>query len=111
MNATTFYGPLPAGRPLCRPRSTPCAPAFSEFGLIRARLKVESVAQSPGRRASFWRNPALLAWWRNSTPWSLNFGPSRAGVAEVQAIEAVTNHDVKALEYWIKKPDQGNAEW
>jgi adenylosuccinate lyase len=30
-----------------------------------------------------------------------NFGPSRR--AEVKAIEATTNHDVKALEYWIKK--------
>jgi adenylosuccinate lyase len=28
----------------------------------------------------------------------------------VKAIEAVTNHDVKALEYWIKQRLAGNAE-
>ena len=37
-----------------------------------------------------------------------NFGPEQA--AEVKAIEAVTNHDVKALEYWIKEHTKGNAE-
>lgn len=36
------------------------------------------------------------------------FGPEQA--AEVKAIEAVTNHDVKALEYWIKKKLADNAE-
>jgi adenylosuccinate lyase len=37
-----------------------------------------------------------------------NFGPEQA--AEVKAIEATTNHDVKALEYWIKDKTKGNAE-
>jgi adenylosuccinate lyase len=36
------------------------------------------------------------------------FGPQQA--AEVKDIEAVTNHDVKALEYWIKKQLANNAE-
>jgi adenylosuccinate lyase len=34
---------------------------------------------------------------------------ARAG-GEVKEIEAVTNHDVKALEYWIKKKLADNAE-
>jgi adenylosuccinate lyase len=37
-----------------------------------------------------------------------NFGPADA--AEVKAIEATTNHDVKALEYWIKDKTKSNAE-
>ncbi|MDK4565683.1 lyase family protein, partial [Kingella kingae] len=30
--------------------------------------------------------------------------------AEVKAIEATTNHDVKAIEYWLKKRFENNAE-
>jgi adenylosuccinate lyase len=37
-----------------------------------------------------------------------DFGPPQA--AEVKAIEAVTNHDVKALEYWIRQRLANNAE-
>ena len=37
-----------------------------------------------------------------------DFTPQKAG--EVKAIEAVTNHDVKALEYWIKEQLADNAE-
>jgi adenylosuccinate lyase len=83
---------------------------FSEFGLIRARLKVEIewlkalaaeshfteiAAFSPSTVAVL---DALVA----------NFGPADA--AEVKAIEATTNHDVKALEYWIKDKTKSNAE-
>lgn len=83
---------------------------FSEFGLIRARLKVEiewlkALAADPhfGEIAPFSRSTvedldALVA----------NFTVEQA--AEVKAEEAVTNHDVKALEYWIKKNTKGNAE-
>jgi adenylosuccinate lyase len=37
-----------------------------------------------------------------------DFGPAEA--AEVKAIEAVTNHDVKALEYWLRKRLEDNVE-
>jgi adenylosuccinate lyase len=40
--------------------------------------------------------------------WLADFGPLQA--AEVKAIEAVTNHDVKALEYWIRQRLANNAE-
>ena len=83
---------------------------FSEFGLIRARLKVEiewlkALAAEP----HFNEIPPFSA----ATIAALdalveNFGPAQA--AEVKAEEAVTNHDVKALEYWIKKNTKGNAE-
>jgi len=83
---------------------------FSEFGLIRARLKVEIewlkalAAEShfseiaPFSPSTVAELDALVA----------NFTVEQA--AEVKAEEAVTNHDVKALEYWIKKNTKGNAE-
>lgn len=83
---------------------------FSEFGLIRARLKVEiewlkALAADPHfseiapfSRLTVEELDALVA----------NFTIEQA--AEVKAEEAVTNHDVKALEYWIKKNTKGNAE-
>jgi len=85
-------------------------PQFSECGLIRRRLQVEiewlkALAAAP----HFSEIPAF-------SPATLNelaalvdeFGPPQA--AEVKDIEAVTNHDVKALEYWIKKRLANNVE-
>ena len=83
---------------------------FSEFGLIKNRLKVEiewlkALAAEP--------HFAEIAAFSPSTVTVLdalvaNFGPADA--AEVKAIEATTNHDVKALEYWIKDKTKSNAE-
>ena len=83
---------------------------FSEFGLIRARLKVEiEWLKALAAEAHF----TEIAAFSPSTVAELdalvaNFGPEQA--AEVKAIEATTNHDVKALEYWIKDKTKGNAE-
>ncbi len=83
---------------------------FSEFGLIRARLKVEiEWLKALSAEAHF----SEIAAFSPSTVAELdalvaNFGPEQA--AEVKAIEATTNHDVKALEYWIKDKTKGNAE-
>ncbi|WP_150429329.1 adenylosuccinate lyase [Dechloromonas sp. CZR5] len=83
---------------------------FSEFGLIRARLKVEiewlkALSAEPhfAEIAAF--SPATVA---ELDALVANFGPAQA--AEVKAIEATTNHDVKALEYWIKDKTKANAE-
>ncbi|WP_434515418.1 adenylosuccinate lyase [Dechloromonas sp. ARDL1] len=83
---------------------------FSEFGLIRARLKVEiewlkalSAESHFTEIAAF--SPATVA---ELDALVANFGPEQA--AEVKAIEATTNHDVKALEYWIKDKTKANAE-
>src|SRR5207344_3080743 len=83
---------------------------FSEFGLIRLRLRVEvEWLKALGNASDIGEVPA--------------FSPAAAGqfdalVAEfserdaeaVKAIEARTNHDVKALEYWLKERLAGNAE-
>jgi len=83
---------------------------FSEFGLIRARLKVEiewlkALAAEPHFTEIAAFSPATVA---ELDALVANFGPVQA--AEVKAIEATTNHDVKALEYWIKDKTKGNAE-
>ena len=85
-------------------------PHFSEYGLIHARLRVEiewlkALAADP----HFTEIPAFSA----ATIAELdglvkNFTASDA--AEVKGIEATTNHDVKALEYWIKDKTKPNAE-
>ena len=83
---------------------------FSEFGLIRARLKVEiewlkALAAEPHFSEIAPFSPSTVA---ELDALVTNFTVEQA--AEVKAEEAVTNHDVKALEYWIKKNTKGNAE-
>ncbi|WP_434735485.1 adenylosuccinate lyase [Candidatus Accumulibacter necessarius] len=85
-------------------------PQFSEYGLIRRRLQVEiewlkALAAEP----HFVEIPAFSAATLGELDGLLaDFGPLQA--AEVKAIEAVTNHDVKALEYWIRQRLANNAE-
>ena len=78
-------------------------PVFSEYGLIRARVRVElewlkSLAAAPEisevppfSAVTLAEIDAVIA----------GFSPEHA--AEVKAIEATTNHDVKAVEYWLKQ--------
>ncbi len=85
-------------------------PQFSEFGLIRRRLQVEvewlkALAAEPHFAEIPAFSPATVA---ELDALVADFGPAQA--QEVKDIEAVTNHDVKALEYWIKKQTAGNAE-
>ena len=85
-------------------------PQFSEYGLIRRRLQVEiewlkALAAEPHFAEIPAFSPATIA---ALDALVANFEPQHA--AEVKEIEAVTNHDVKALEYWIKKKLADNAE-
>jgi adenylosuccinate lyase len=85
-------------------------PQFSEYGLIRRRLQVEiewlkALAAEPHFAEIPAFSPATVA---ALDALVANFEPQHA--AEVKEIEAVTNHDVKALEYWIKKKLADNAE-
>ncbi|MBW7900841.1 MAG: adenylosuccinate lyase [Rhodocyclaceae bacterium] len=85
-------------------------PQFSEYGLIRRRLQVEiEWLKALAAESHFAEIPAFSP----ATVAALDalvagFAPEHA--AEVKEIEAVTNHDVKALEYWIKKKLADNAE-
>jgi adenylosuccinate lyase len=86
------------------------SPHFSEYGLIRHRVRVElawlaaladepALAElprfSPGARAAI-------------DDVAARFAPADA--ARVKAIERVTNHDVKAVEYWLKERFAGVPE-
>ncbi len=83
---------------------------FSEFGLIRARVEVEvkwllhlSRQQAIPEVAAFSDNSvadleAVIS----------NFDPAEA--MRVKQIESTTNHDVKAVEYYLKEKIKGNPE-
>src|SRR5262249_4771971 len=85
-------------------------PHFSEFGLIRNRVRVEvewlkALAASshvseiaPFSAATIAELDAVVA------------GFSTDDAQAIKTIEAETNHDVKAMEYWLKSRFEKNAE-
>ncbi len=83
---------------------------FSEYGLIRNRVKVEiawlkALAENPAICEVPPFSPATLA--------ELDLVVSGFSVGDAEAvkqIEAVTNHDVKAVEYWLKERLRDNPE-
>ena len=83
---------------------------FSEFALIRHRIRIEiewlkALADEP----SFTALPSLSADARRA----LDEAAARFEVKDaerVKALEATTNHDVKAAEYWLRERFAGNAE-
>jgi adenylosuccinate lyase len=85
-------------------------PIFSEYGLIRARVRVEvewlaALAAEPGIAELKPFSAAAAARLRDL---ATDFSPADA--ARVKDIERTTNHDVKAVEYFIKERLQGDAE-
>ncbi len=85
-----------------RNRLEALAPLVSEFGLIRNRVRVEvewfihlasteAIADLPPLSAA--DIESLRSIWRSFAP---------ADAAAVREIEATTNHDVKAVEYFVK---------
>ena len=102
---------LAARRPLRRARSPRCAAHFSEFG---ADPRAACASRSPG--SSRWPTSPAIAEVaavlrrrraRRSTAVAASFAPADA--ARVKAIERTTNHDVKAVEYWLKERFAGDA--
>ncbi len=85
-------------------------PFFSEYGLLRARVEVElrwlhllgnnaDIKEVPklSKEAEIFINDMIA-----------NFSVDDA--AEIKDIERTTNHDVKAVEYFIKRKFEANAE-
>ncbi|OIN60475.1 adenylosuccinate lyase [Arsenicibacter rosenii] len=82
------------------------APYFSEFGLIRYRIRIEveyfialcewDIPQLAGVDPQTF--PSLRALYENFT---------EADALRIKEIEATTNHDVKAVEYFIKEKLKG----
>ena len=89
---------------------TRCARSFSEYGLIRRRLQIELEWLKALAAEPHFREIPAFPLTRVAILDSLlaDFGPSQA--AEVKEIEAITNRDVKALEYWIKQRLANNDE-
>ena len=83
---------------------------FSEFGLIRNRVRVEiEWLKALAADSRFVECPAFSA----PTIAQLDAIISGFAVADadaVKAIEARTNHDVKAMEYWLKDALANNPE-
>lgn len=78
-------------------------PVFSEYGLMRARVRVElSWLKALAAESKIVEVPpfdgAVLAEIDDVIA-----GFSLDDAAAVKAIEATTNHDVKAIEYWLKE--------
>ena len=85
-------------------------PIFSEYGLMQARVRVElewlkALAAEPNIREVAPFSATTLA-----EIDSVISGFSLDDAAAVKAIEATTNHDVKAIEYWLKQRFTANAE-
>ncbi len=82
---------------------------FSEAGLMRERVRVECawfLALRSGPAAA-----ALTALPVEASQWltQLAADPRTTDVAAIKAIEARTNHDVKAVEYWIRAQLRGRG--
>ena len=86
------------------------APYFSEFGLIRYRVKVEiEWLKALAAETAISEVPAFSAATLAELD-ALADGFSLADARAVKAHEQVTNHDVKAVEYFLKDRLAGNAE-
>lgn len=83
---------------------------FSEYGLIRCRVEVEvRWLQQLAAHPQITEVPALSDA-ANSLLNQLVSEFSLADAERIKAIESRTNHDVKAVEYFIKEKIQDNAE-
>ena len=85
-------------------------PFFSEFALIRYRVLVEiewlkALSREPEIKEVPPFSAATLAQLDD-----IAAGFSESDAAAVKTIEATTNHDVKAVEYWLKQRFADNSE-
>ncbi len=107
LNSLTALSPLD-GR--YRRTGAKLAPYFSEFGLIRYRVLVEIewlkalAAENVIKEVPAFSSATL----KELEAIAANF--SLADAEAVKTHEKVTNHDVKAVEYFLKDKTAGNAE-
>jgi adenylosuccinate lyase len=91
-------------------KTAPLREVFSEFGLIKRRVLVEvRWLQCLAAHSAIAEVPALS---NDANTLLNNIGQSFSEVdaRRIKDIEATTNHDVKAVEYFIKERFAGNAE-
>ena len=91
-------------------RTRPLQEHFSEFALMRERVTVEVAwLLALGDEAAF----EMLQPFSAATRTELNQAVAAFSIADaerIKAIEATTNHDVKAVEYWLRERFAANAE-
>jgi adenylosuccinate lyase len=85
-------------------------PIFSEYGLMKRRVQVEvrwllALAEAPDIPEVAPFSPAARA-----ALAAIAEGFSEDDAARIKSIERTTNHDVKAVEYFIKERVAGNGE-
>lgn len=91
-------------------KTTALRSIFSEFGLIRFRVEVEvRWLQQLSKHTGIPEVPAFSAA-TNSLLDSIVTSFNEADAQAVKDIERTTNHDVKAVEYFLKNKFKGNAE-
>ncbi len=113
MRNDTALTPLTALSPLdgrYAAKTAALRPFFSEFGLIRYRVLVEvrwlqQLAAEPRIKEVPPFSPAATGILEKIVA-----GFSADDARRVKEIEAVTNHDVKAVEYFLKEKTAGNKE-
>jgi adenylosuccinate lyase len=84
-------------------------PLLSEYGLMRRRVQVEVAWFEALCDAGFDELKPLSAGARELLR-TLVFHFSEADAQAIKDIEKTTNHDVKAVEYWLKSRFDGHAE-
>lgn len=103
MTSTTPYSTLSALSPLdgrYASKTDLLRPILSEAGFMHHRVKVVSWLQALSQPVS----PKSSLSRQKRAPCSTRWRPTpEADAARIKAIEAVTNHDVKAVEYWLKE--------
>ena len=85
-------------------------PYFSEFGLIRYRVQIEiewlaALARAPGIPDMPRLSDSAI-----DQLFSLSSNFSEADAEAIKLIESRTNHDVKAVEYWLRESLKDNVE-
>ena len=106
LSALTALSPLD-GR--YAPKVAALRPLLSEFGLMHRRVQVEVewfIALSDAGFAEF---PPLSAAARGLLRGKVA-GFAEADAQAIKDIEKTTNHDVKAVEYWLKRQFEGQPE-
>jgi adenylosuccinate lyase len=83
---------------------------LSEFGLIRHRVQVEIVWLLRLADEADLAGIGPFSTAARSTLVAIAEAFAEGDAERVKAIEAQTNHDVKAIEYWLKEKVAGNAE-
>jgi adenylosuccinate lyase len=91
-------------------KTAPLRAWFSEFGLMKARVKVEiewliALAAEPAIAECGPFSAATVTSLRDAA-----HAFSVKDAARIKAIEATTNHDVKAVEYWLRERFADNAD-